>query len=64
MYDNFQDLVKENERQYGHSSNQESRGTRIDRELEQEDKETIERMNEQQAQREERKQEQHRHRND
>ncbi|KAI8887468.1 hypothetical protein K501DRAFT_149793, partial [Backusella circina FSU 941] len=56
MYDNFEDLVKENERQYGHSSNQESRGARIDRELEKEDKETVERMNEQQAQKEERKQ--------
>lgn len=59
MFDNVKELHNYNTENYGHHASKESRGERIDQELEQEDKATIGRMTRAQKQREEAAQNKH-----
>ena len=55
MFDSVKDLEAHNSKTYGHSSSKQSRGERIDNELEQEDKKIIERMDQAHKKKEEAK---------
>lgn len=46
MFDSFKDLEEYNKTHFGHEASKPSRGERIDQELAEEDKETVEKMNE------------------
>ncbi|GAA5799924.1 hypothetical protein EDC94DRAFT_512136 [Helicostylum pulchrum] len=56
MFDSFKDLEEYNKTHFGHEASKSSRGERIDQELAEEDKETVEKMNEAHKQKEEAKQ--------
>jgi hypothetical protein len=53
MFDDVKDLAKHNAEQYGHNPDRQSRGKRIDQELEKEDKDIIDRQNQAREQKEE-----------
>lgn len=55
MFNTVKELEEHNKKQFGHDSHNQSRGERIDNELNEEDKRTIERMNEAQKRKEEAK---------
>lgn len=55
MFNTVKELEEHNKKAYGHSSNKQSRGERIDQELQEEDKRTIEKMNEAHKKKEESK---------
>ncbi|KAI7904202.1 uncharacterized protein BX663DRAFT_504278 [Cokeromyces recurvatus] len=59
MYDSMKELEEQHAKQYSHGPSHESRGQRIDKELEQEDKETIKKMDQAYNQRHNEQQQQH-----
>lgn len=61
MFDNLKDLEEYNRKHFGHDASKPSRGERIDQELAEEDKETVEKMNEAHKKKEEQKHHHHNH---
>jgi hypothetical protein len=59
MFNDMKELEKHNAQEYGHPAGKQSRGERIDQELDQEDKATVERMNQSHQQKEESSQSKH-----
>ncbi|KAI8080353.1 hypothetical protein BDF21DRAFT_418865 [Thamnidium elegans] len=59
MFDNYKDLEEHNRKNFGHEASKPSRGERIDQELAEEDKETVEKMDEAHQKKEEAKNNRH-----